>query len=614
MADVSPKNAVNLSGDLKIRSAFDMQDGAGFGGAQFLDVMMARLTALGSSDTDLKAILKKAADAPKADAPRETAFLKHTRGLRRKDSPKESPEASAASAPAPAPASPDEKIRAKIAEILSRDDVPVKDDRPVEALKQVAAFLLRAEEQGKIDLPDELAEALQIFLAQPEEMNAAEIVEFMSEFISLFREMNVVLKPISATLPAETGDKGDALIWPKELADLFAELKLSGFAKEGQTIDVLRAVKALKALVNASHHAGAETLRERAAAVLVPQNEAEILIPKALTEKIAADGIVKPAADPVHTITPVEIVKAEANPNVPVQKAEAVVQPAATPVVVSVAAEAIVKSDAKPKGEQPLLDLSGPQPDSTDGEGEDSLLSLSREKPAPQIGNAKEGRAPREMPTPQNAAPNNTANALAASAARAQAHIAAPALAASPVFAAADAGLVAMPDGDGLTALSPNALNAAKFSRALNAASLPQHSAQSSATQQVLVHIRNLAAGKSSQINIQLSPAELGKVELRLNIQRNGTTQVVVTVDKPETLVLLQKDSAQLEKALNQAGLNTSQENLSFNLREQRDPKGGFSGRKRLGGDPEDAKVQDLALNVHSDGQIISDTRVNYHA
>src|SRR5690606_13992409 len=101
---------------------------------------------------------------------------------------------------------------------------------------------------------------------------------------------------------------------------------------------------------------------------------------------------------------------------------------------------------------------------------------------------------------------------------------------------------------------------------------------------------------------------------MRLNIQRDGSTHAVITVDKPETLALLQKDASQLEKALNQAGLNASQENMSFNLREQRQHSGGFSGRKRLGVEREDAAVKELALNVHNDGQIISDTRVNYHA
>src|SRR5690606_11748427 len=237
-----------------------------------LDVMMARLTALGSDDADLKAILKKAADAP--EAPRETAFLKHTRGLRKKETVENA-------APVSEKDAADEKIRAKVAEIIARDETPVKDDRAVKLLKKVAEFLLKAEEQGKIDLPDELADALNIFLAQPQELKAAELVEFMGEFIALFRQLNVALKPKSDAVSALANGEQTTdteLVWPKELADAFAELKLAGHAKPDQPIEIVGALKALKALVNASQNAGIDTLRDRAAAALVQQSEAEILI------------------------------------------------------------------------------------------------------------------------------------------------------------------------------------------------------------------------------------------------------------------------------------------------------------------------------------------------
>ena len=70
----------------------------------------------------------------------------------------------------------------------------------------------------------------------------------------------------------------------------------------------------------------------------------------------------------------------------------------------------------------------------------------------------------------------------------------------------------------------------------------------------------------SSKITIQLHPADLGKVDVKLSVDASGKTSVVVTADKQQTLDLLQRDAQGLARALTDAGLSTDSGSLSFNL------------------------------------------------
>ena len=101
------------------------------------------------------------------------------------------------------------------------------------------------------------------------------------------------------------------------------------------------------------------------------------------------------------------------------------------------------------------------------------------------------------------------------------------------------------------------------FARLLNPAQ------QAALTEQVTFHIKTALADGSSRIRIQLDPAELGRLEIRLHVNADGKTGVVITADNKDTLALLQRDARGLEQALNDAGLKTDSNSLSFNLREQ---------------------------------------------
>jgi flagellar hook-length control protein FliK len=77
------------------------------------------------------------------------------------------------------------------------------------------------------------------------------------------------------------------------------------------------------------------------------------------------------------------------------------------------------------------------------------------------------------------------------------------------------------------------------------------------------------ARSGESRFEIRLDPAELGRIDVRIDIDRNGQVTSHLTVEKPETLSLLRHDAPQLQRALNDAGLSTGSGDLQFSLRDQ---------------------------------------------
>ncbi|RDD63643.1 flagellar hook-length control protein FliK [Ferruginivarius sediminum] len=85
--------------------------------------------------------------------------------------------------------------------------------------------------------------------------------------------------------------------------------------------------------------------------------------------------------------------------------------------------------------------------------------------------------------------------------------------------------------------------------------------------EQVAVQIQRAAGQGQQRLNIRLHPAELGRIEVKLDVGDDGAVRAVLAVDKAETLDMLQRDTRGLEKALQNAGLKTDGGSLSFNLR-----------------------------------------------
>lgn len=86
---------------------------------------------------------------------------------------------------------------------------------------------------------------------------------------------------------------------------------------------------------------------------------------------------------------------------------------------------------------------------------------------------------------------------------------------------------------------------------------------------QVAVHIGQLAKSGNDRITVDLHPAELGRVSVKLDIGEQGRLLAVISADRPETLEQLQRDSQTLERALQNAGFDAGRENFTFNLRDE---------------------------------------------
>ena len=93
------------------------------------------------------------------------------------------------------------------------------------------------------------------------------------------------------------------------------------------------------------------------------------------------------------------------------------------------------------------------------------------------------------------------------------------------------------------------------------------------------VEISAKSQSGAKQFDIRLDPPELGRVEVRLSIDAAGKASAHLSADQPQTLDLLQKDSAVLTRALRDAGLDVSQNSLNFSLRQQAQGQDGGTGR-----------------------------------
>src|SRR5213078_787407 len=77
------------------------------------------------------------------------------------------------------------------------------------------------------------------------------------------------------------------------------------------------------------------------------------------------------------------------------------------------------------------------------------------------------------------------------------------------------------------------------------------------------------ARSGKSRFEIRLDPADLGRIDVRIDVDRSGGVTSHLTVEKPETLSMLRQDAPQLQRALNDAGLSTGDGGLQFSLRDQ---------------------------------------------
>ncbi len=125
------------------------------------------------------------------------------------------------------------------------------------------------------------------------------------------------------------------------------------------------------------------------------------------------------------------------------------------------------------------------------------------------------------------------------------------------------------------------------------------------ATQIVAATIQKAAAsGETTDITLHLNPPDLGRVEVRMNFDKDKGLKTVIKAEKPETLAMLQRDVHVLERALHSTGMDTDAgisfelagENYAFGQNGGHDEQ--HNGQSRSGGDDEDGiEILETTMN-----------------
>jgi flagellar hook-length control protein FliK len=85
--------------------------------------------------------------------------------------------------------------------------------------------------------------------------------------------------------------------------------------------------------------------------------------------------------------------------------------------------------------------------------------------------------------------------------------------------------------------------------------------------EQVAFNLKQAAQNGSDHIEIQLKPASLGVINVKLDVSHDGRITAVISADRSDTLHMLRQDASGLQQALRDAGLQADSGSLSFNLR-----------------------------------------------
>lgn len=152
--------------------------------------------------------------------------------------------------------------------------------------------------------------------------------------------------------------------------------------------------------------------------------------------------------------------------------------------------------------------------------------------------------------------------AVAKAAAEVTAQLAPDATGQGPAQPPAAVAPAAAPAASPLAAMAPP-VNLANVTQMPVAMPIPPNAA----AEQVAVTLRQAVNAGNDHIQIQLQPADLGAVEVKLSINHDGRVTMVVSADRSDTLNLLQQDAGGLAQALRHAGLQADSSSLSFNLR-----------------------------------------------
>lgn len=141
--------------------------------------------------------------------------------------------------------------------------------------------------------------------------------------------------------------------------------------------------------------------------------------------------------------------------------------------------------------------------------------------------------------------------------------------------AAADARVSAAAAGEKGEVFAVQALSSGETVRSSSAAGVKLSSGNNPAdvrnegltrevAEQIKVNITRSAVKGVDKIEIQLKPADLGRLEIKMQIAKDGTLHAHIVASNAETLDILQKDLSTLKEAFNNAGYQTEDGSFSF--------------------------------------------------
>lgn len=77
---------------------------------------------------------------------------------------------------------------------------------------------------------------------------------------------------------------------------------------------------------------------------------------------------------------------------------------------------------------------------------------------------------------------------------------------------------------------------------------------------------KNAQTGETKNMTLRLDPPELGKIEIQMHFTKDKSVKTHMIFEKPETMLMMQRDSHALERAMQQSGLDAGGNSLSFEL------------------------------------------------
>lgn len=118
--------------------------------------------------------------------------------------------------------------------------------------------------------------------------------------------------------------------------------------------------------------------------------------------------------------------------------------------------------------------------------------------------------------------------------------------------------------------------------------------------EQIKINITKSAIKGVDTIDIQLKPEDLGKIQIKMHIAKDGKLHADIISSRPETMDMLQKDVSSLQKAFNDAGYDTDSRSFNFSFQKEnqaRDGQNDASDLMQFIGDALEQEAKDAAGN-----------------